>query len=571
MGYEAAYVVIDGPGHPSTKLALREGITSFGRLPSNDVLLLGDLVSRHHARIIFFDGRASIQDLSSHNGSWVNGEQVTTRALTDGDLVRIGNFNLTFCAGEIEEDADATADAAHHAEARRPENFDGETLGPRLRGPTAFGRPDEVSEPEPLPDHLRSREMRSSPIVDEVERLQSGRSGREAASGTLMLMYRVTEALARASDLTDYLEQVLDYTLERIKCDTGAFYRVMPGETDPIRVAWRTDDERPAQVSMGVIRWALAKAFTVYSQDLGADLRFREGQSVVDMEGAPQAIVCVPILSQDGTLGALYLARASHEAFGESEVDALEAICHLAAAGIERAELRRRAEEESLAREALSRFHSPDVVERILREATDGQGPRRFLEGRSATVCFTDIPGFTSLAERLSPEEISDFLSTYLGQLSTIIFNHRGTIHKLLGDGIVAVFGAPFSYGNDAARAIAAALEMHNAFDRLVAARPALGSKKLRSGLNTGWLLTGTIGSARRLDYALIGETVNTASRIQAAAAPGAILISETTYPLVTQTFSTKKLGLQQVRGRHEPLQIYEVIGRREKVRADVE
>src|SRR5215813_5072491 len=97
----SAYIIIHGPGHDGTRLALREGITSFGRLPSNDVILLGDLVSRHHSRITFFEGKATLQDLGSHNGSWVNGERVTTRVLKKDDLVRIGNFRLAFHDGPI--------------------------------------------------------------------------------------------------------------------------------------------------------------------------------------------------------------------------------------------------------------------------------------------------------------------------------------------------------------------------------------------------------------------------------------------------------------------------------------
>src|SRR5687768_615750 len=115
MGDRAAYIVIQGPGHDDTRIALREGITSFGRLPSNDVILLGDLVSRHHSRIIFFDGKASIQDLGSHNGSWVNEERVATRALNTGDIVRVGNFLITFHRGQLPETAgfgdEATANA----------------------------------------------------------------------------------------------------------------------------------------------------------------------------------------------------------------------------------------------------------------------------------------------------------------------------------------------------------------------------------------------------------------------------------------------------------------------------
>lgn len=97
----SAYIVIEGPGHDGTRLPLREGITSFGRLPSNDVILLGDLVSRHHSRITFFEGRATLQDLGSHNGSWVNGEQVQSKVLKEGDVCRVGNFRVAFHPGEI--------------------------------------------------------------------------------------------------------------------------------------------------------------------------------------------------------------------------------------------------------------------------------------------------------------------------------------------------------------------------------------------------------------------------------------------------------------------------------------
>lgn len=112
MADHAAYIVIQGPGHNDTRIALREGITSFGRLPSNDVILLGDLVSRNHARIIFFDGKASLQDLGSHNGSWVNEERIATRALNPGDALRIGNFKVTFLRGVA---GDAIADFVDEA------------------------------------------------------------------------------------------------------------------------------------------------------------------------------------------------------------------------------------------------------------------------------------------------------------------------------------------------------------------------------------------------------------------------------------------------------------------------
>ena len=90
-----AFVVIDGPGYQGTRLPIREGITSLGRLPSNDLILLDDLVSRKHARILYFNGQLAVQDMNSHNGCWVNGEKVSKQAVSHRDLLRVGNFFLT--------------------------------------------------------------------------------------------------------------------------------------------------------------------------------------------------------------------------------------------------------------------------------------------------------------------------------------------------------------------------------------------------------------------------------------------------------------------------------------------
>src|SRR5262249_48610741 len=150
---------------------------------------------------------------------------------------------------------------------------------------------------------------------------------------------------------------------------------------------------------------------------------------------------------------------------------ALAAIAHLSVVGLERAEVREQAIEEGLAREMLSRFHTPDVVEQILKNTKPGEQPKPFLDGKTATISFCDIQGFTALTERLAVEEVSEFLNTYREQMSDITLKHRGTIDSFSGGSVMSIFGAPFSYGNDAARAVAAALEMRDAFDALVRAR----------------------------------------------------------------------------------------------------
>jgi class 3 adenylate cyclase len=562
MGEQAAYIIIQGPGHNDTRVALREGITSFGRLPSNDVILLGDLVSRHHARIIYFDGRASLQDLGSHNGSWVNEERVTTRALSPSDQIRIGNFRITFRKGEL-----GAEDEAFVVEATRDDHSSGpppaaETAPPRShsRAGVRLRAPSVSQEP---PEGYGARKSGQSAMVRELGQFASGDHGE--SSGTLLLLYRVTEALTRAASPSDYFEQVLGFTLERIPAEAAVLFRVTADQADPTRelaIGPATAHGEP-QVSMSAVRWTVAKSFTVYSKNVTADLRFRNTKSTLDLDPGLRAVVCSPITLQDRVLGALYLARSEERPFTEQEVDVVEAICHLAAVGMERLDSRQRAVEEGIARLLLARAHSPDVVERIMHESGPEQTPRRFLEARAATVLFCGVQGFGSVSEQLPNEQVSEFLSVYLDEMSARIFAHRGTFHQLLGDEFVAVFGAPYSYGNDAIRSISAALDMRARFDRLVSQRPHLGPIRLSTGVASGRLLAGAVGPSRRLDYTVLGEPVRLAARIRALAPPGTIMIGAATLPAIEERFETRLAGRKPLRPRHDPEDVFEVTGLR--------
>lgn len=600
MGERAAFIVIDGPGHNNTRIALREGITSFGRLPSNDVILLGDLVSRNHARIIFFDGKASVQDLGSHNGSWVNDEKISTRALQPGDVVRVGNFRISFLRGvagdPIADFVDeptgsavghdvpsfspetrlipdsATAAARPPAATARPRGASAAPPPPAASFPPARGAsvvqgagaqgsrgPDRAydsgpRDTEPPGTDLRHRPPGGGALARDVE---AARSGDLPGPATLLLLYRVSEALARATDLSDFLDQVLAFVLERLPSEGAAVFRASPHDEDPVRVAAAGPalSLGAAVVSMSAVRWTIAKRFSVYSKDLTSDPRFSHGQSVADMPRDLRALVCAPIAVDERVLGALYLSRSPERPYTEADVDLVEAIAHLVAAGLERIELRQRAVDDGVAREVLARTHSPDVVERILHDR------RPYLEARVGTVCFCGIQGFVGVAERLPPEDVSEFLGDYLDLMTRTIFDHKGVVHSLLGDELVAVYGAPYAYGDDPARAVLAALELRDALDALVARRPGLGPLRLSVGVDTGRLLAGPVGPSRRLDYTVLGEAVRVAARLRALAPPGAVLVSAATRPLLTGAFGVRLAGKKQLRPRHEAEEVFEVTG----------
>ncbi|MEN3047066.1 MAG: adenylate/guanylate cyclase domain-containing protein, partial [Candidatus Hydrothermales bacterium] len=173
-------------------------------------------------------------------------------------------------------------------------------------------------------------------------------------------------------------------------------------------------------------------------------------------------------------------------------------------------------------------------------------------EKRWITVIFTDIKGFTSLSESLDPEAVHKIVDTLFRELTEIIEKRGGYVDKYIGDAIMALFGAPKSYGDDTERALYSALEIQEVLrQRGITAR---------IGINSGFVLAGKIGKGREGDYTAIGDTVNIAQRIESICEPGKIWVSENVYRELRDKFNFKPLGLFELKGKKEKVKIFEVI-----------
>jgi len=207
-----------------------------------------------------------------------------------------------------------------------------------------------------------------------------------------------------------------------------------------------------------------------------------------------------------------------------------------------------------------NKFHGTGIANKLISGEMKLGG-----EQREATVFFSDIRDFTSFSEKVQPHEVVAMLNEYFKIMVGIIAKNNGVVDKFIGDAIMAVWGAPESFGNDAANAITAALEMRLALAELNTSRLQRNLPVLRigMGLHTGILIAGTIGSDDRMEYTVIGDTVNMASRIEAATkAYGTdLLISETTFAAVKAYFSLEEAGSAVVKGKAEPIKLYKVTG----------
>jgi adenylate cyclase len=179
---------------------------------------------------------------------------------------------------------------------------------------------------------------------------------------------------------------------------------------------------------------------------------------------------------------------------------------------------------------------------------------------RRISVLFSDIRGFSKISEHLAPEKVVQLLNEYFELMVEVVFRNQGTLDKFMGDGLMAIFGAPENDPYQEEHALKAAIEMQQELGKLQVRWEAEGIHiRIGVGIHSGPAIVGTIGSSRRMEYTAIGDTVNVASRLQAATKElGAnILTSEHTYYGAKGAFPFRNMGTIMVRGREEPLTVY--------------
>jgi class 3 adenylate cyclase len=207
-------------------------------------------------------------------------------------------------------------------------------------------------------------------------------------------------------------------------------------------------------------------------------------------------------------------------------------------------------------RETFGRYISSKVVDEIL-ESPEGQkiGGRRM----TVTVLMSDLRGFTSLSETRDPEAMVQLLNRYLEQMSRIILKYDGIIDEIIGDAILAVFGAPENHGDDPERAIACALEMQNSLIQLNEENIQSGYPPLEMGIgiNTGSVIVGNIGSELRMKYGIVGSAVNTAARIESNSIGGQVLIGESTFRHAKEKIKAESPRNIMMKGMKKPLVFY--------------
>ena len=489
---------------------LRSGGTLVvGRALTSDIPVLDPTISRRHAEVMWDGTGVHVKDLGSSNGTFLNGVKVEEAKLSPGDVITFGKvpFRLKEITGDVRPNATDT-----------PSSF-----GPVVAPGATIVRA--------LPVRGDSRQpfaaVRASHITTGVvEENTPARRQQEKNEQKLALLLEVSKGLTSAVDVDALLEKIVGEVYKILDVDRVAILLADDKmELQPKIARDKRGTTAGKMVPQSIVRKVVEEKVAILSDNTLEDQRFG-GQSIV-MQRVRSAM-CGPLIgSEERVLGVLYVDNlTTAHRFGEEDLEFLIAFAGIAGVAIENSQFADRIRRETLARSNFERFFAPGLAARI---ASSPDAVKLGGEKRQVAVLFSDIRGFTALSETMTPEEIATLLSEYFTEMVECVFRNNGTLDKFIGDAVMAQWGAPIGEPDDADRAMRAALEMMTALEELNARWRREGRPQLSIGigLNFGEAFAGNIGSERRLEFTVIGDTVNTASRLCSAADGGEILLSE--------------------------------------------
>lgn len=525
-----------------------------GRAVTSDLPIHDPTVSRRHAEVVATGEGVRVRDLGSSNGTYLNGEPVTVAMAGEGDTVTFGAvaFRVAVAAGPAAAAGARAAGDGGRAGA-------GETLGATIL--------HEI----PVPEAVRLSDRLRVPLGDGGD--GSGEEGDgplEPAppepgvdpprAGRLALLLEISKDLSRHQDVNRLLERVVEITFQVMAVDRVSLLMLEPGSGELVP---RVSRDRlggagsSRHVPQSIARRVVAERLAILTGNALDDERFT-GESILLQ--SIRSAMGAPLLGLDGAvLGLIYVDNlTATDSFDDDDLEFLVAFAGLAAVAIENSRLNARVRREAVTLSNFQRYFAPELA----REITERRDAVRLGGSKClAVVFFSDIRGFTEIAERMRPDEIATLLSEYFTEMVEIVFAHGGTLDKFIGDALMAVWGAPIHHPDDAERAIRAALEMEGVLEELNAEWSAEGRPRLEIGIgiNLGEVFAGNIGSDRRLEYTVIGDAVNVASRLCAEAGAGEILISESLYRALGEPPPAEPLAPLRLKGKARAVAVFRV------------
>lgn len=534
-------LLFDVDGRLQIYTLLKSEVT-LGRSSDSDVVLNDFSVSRRHAMILLRDQNWIIRDNNSTNGVRVNGKAVTEAAIGDGDQVVVGAFVLRV------RDDPTISDS--------PDDSSEESSSTFIRSLADFNQDFHIDNGTPVPTDNTTMRKRGELDVAYKNRI-------------FEILIQVARTLISSDDLALVLENVMDLIFEYLPVDRGFLLlndkddqletrvaRVKPGR------ATGSGGDSDVPFPRTIVEMVMRQKVALLTSDAQSDRRFDAGESIVMQQ--VRSAMCVPLWIGESVIGVIYVDSPVHVGtFKSKDLDLLTALANFAAVAIERARLHGRVEEGQRIRARLARYHSPAVVEEIIRDRS-ATGSLERARTKEVSVLFADLVGFTSLSERMAPDTVAALLNGFFTLAADAVFSLDGTLDKFIGDEAMAFFGAPIDQTDHAWRAVQAALKIRETVQAWNQERVEAGEKpiEIRIAVNSGEVIVGEIGSDRRVDYTVLGTPVNIAARIEEQATmPGDIVVGPQTYEAIKGRVRALQMGYFALKGLAAEVPLYKILG----------
>jgi len=514
-----------------------------GRAVNSDVPIYDPTISRQHAQLTVQNGGVLVKDLGSSNGTFLNGSRITEATAQPNDVVMFGKVSFYVREAAPKPAPEKAPPAGGGFQAPKPPQA---TIVRQL----AVEPKADIGD---ISGRMKRLSLSTESPEDTAATLETARSAKK-----LELLLEISKALSRQQDVDKLLESIADFSfqvmaVDRVSILLGPSVEELIPRISKSRLGegWASARHVPRSILAQIVNDRVA----VLTDNAAEDERFK-GKSIL-MQSVRSAMGA-PLLASDGTLqGVMYVDNltATH-AYSAEDLDFLIGFAGVAAVAMENSQLSDRLRREALVLSNFQRYFSPDLAKQI---ADHGEEVKLGGAKREAVVMFTDIRAFTTMSETMDPDDLAQLLREYFTEMVDIVFRHGGTLDKFIGDAIMALWGAPFSSPDDADKAMRAAIDMQRKLVELNEHWKPQGKPHIDIGIgiNFGQLFAGNIGSEQRLEYTVLGDTVNTASRLCSNAGRGEIVISDFFFRQLKAPPQVEAREPITVKNRAQPVPIY--------------
>jgi class 3 adenylate cyclase len=367
------------------------------------------------------------------------------------------------------------------------------------------------------------------------------------------LLYNISGKLSTCLDFKEVAKLVIDEATRLIQADSASamLLNEKTGKLEIIAAVGKAHEPKlTLRSGVGIAGSVFQTGRAEILNDVESDPRFIPSVNPI------KSLICVPLKTHNAVMGILNISASETVNYTAQDLKLAIALASQATSAIENALLHANKLRQERIKSNLERYLSTQLVEAILEAKEDiSLAPTK----RDITLLFSDIRNFTTKCEELAPEAIVEYLNEYFTQMVEVIFNRGGTVNKFVGDMIVAMFGAPSRLVDSEKRAIETAIEMQKRIKTISV--PWIRKNFITGiGISGGEVVVGNVGSPQHMDYTAIGDKVNIASRLQSIAKGEQILVSRSIYETTQNLFEFKEVGLVQVKGKKNPIEVFEVV-----------